>query len=106
MSAGTMKPHQDVAAELQRIAAAIRKARDAVAAGATIDIAPLEPQVTQLCGRLAGLPADTGAALKPEVAALIADFGELAELIQARLAALRKRASAAGGAPSAEPSRG
>lgn len=76
--------------EMRSIGAVIREARSALDAGRLIDVSPLESRVDKLCRALNGSDAEGVARLRDNVRALIADFDQLAGMIEARLAALKK----------------
>ena len=83
--------------EIQSIGAVIRHARAGLDAGELIDVSPLEARVDKLCRSLGEAAADDAAHLRGGVLALIDDFGQLAGLIDARLADLRKDLADTGG---------
>ena len=71
--------------DLQAIGGLIAKAHDLVQAGETIDLAPLEPQVLDICSQIEGLPATEGQAVKPRLIALIDNFNRLSQAIEDKL---------------------
>jgi hypothetical protein len=79
--------------EMRSIGAVIREARTTLDAGGLIDVSPLEARVDKLCRALNGSPAEDAARLRDDVRALIADFDQLAGMIEARLADLKKGAA-------------
>ena len=75
--------------EIRSIGAVIREARSALEAGQLIDVSPLESRVDELCRALAGSAAEDGVRLRDNVRALIAEFDQLAGMIEARLTGLK-----------------
>jgi len=76
--------------EILAIGALISSAREKLSGGELIDISALDGCVTSLCNRLERQGGEDSDGLRPAVLSLIEDFTLLAELIEARLAGLRK----------------
>lgn len=85
-----MSESNDIAAEMDAIGAVIRHAHDRLMAGDLIDVSPVENRVETLCNGLEKLRHGEGAALRPALTALIAEFSQLAGLINTRLEGMRE----------------
>ena len=75
--------------DLLTVGGLIAKARALVQAGEIIDLAPLEPQVLDICSQIEVLPATEGQAVKPRLIALIDDFNNLSRAIEDKLAEVK-----------------
>ncbi len=72
-------------ADLDAVGAIIAHTEADLAAGAVLDLAPLERHIQGLCTRIAGLPPGDGRALPPKLLALADDFGRLGRSIEAMM---------------------
>lgn len=73
--------------EIARLSLMIGSARHMVAKGSAVDLSPVGEGINALCGAVASLPEEQGAALRDELVSLSDRLGKLATDIQARLAA-------------------
>ncbi len=72
-------------ADLDAVGAIIARSEADLAAGAVLDLAPLEGHIEELCTRIEGLPPGDGRALQPKLLALADDFGRLGRSIEAMM---------------------
>ena len=76
-------------AELNAVGGVIARAEADLAAGAILDLAPLESHIHELCTRIEGLPPGEGRALQPRLLALADDFGRLGQSIEAMMSEVK-----------------
>ena len=76
-------------ADLDAVGDVIARTEADLAAGAILDLAPLESHIQELCTRIEGLPPGEGRALQPKLLALADDFGRLGQSIEAMMSELR-----------------
>ncbi len=72
-------------AELDAVGDIIARTEADLAAGADLDLGPLESHIQELCTRIEGLPPGEGRALQPKLLALADDFGCLDRSIEAMM---------------------
>lgn len=70
--------------DLGRISDVVNAARDLVADGQLINMAPLENEVDRLCGGIGQLPADDANRVKPLLLSLMDELDRLADEMRAR----------------------
>ncbi len=80
-----MSRSSELLADLEAVGDIIARTEADLAAGAVLDLAPLESQVQELCTRIEGLPPGDGRALQPKLLALADDFGRLGQSIEAMM---------------------
>ena len=76
-------------ADMDALGAIIARTEADLAAGAVLDLAPLERHIQELCTRIEGLPVGEGRALQPKLLALADDFGRLGQSIEAMMSELK-----------------
>ncbi|HSG33907.1 MAG TPA: hypothetical protein VLA37_05180 [Sphingomonadaceae bacterium] len=81
---------QTVHDELTRIADIVTAARGLVSDGQMINLAPLEAEVTRICGELDGLSGAEAQTLKPILLSLMDDLDALARLMREKQSAFEK----------------
>lgn len=98
-----MSGSQEINAELGAIEAELRRLRARVDAGETVEVSALDQRIEAVCDRIATVPADQAPPVKAALVSLMADLGDLAQAIDARLIELKQtldgtseRAKAAG----------
>ena len=72
-------------ADMDAVSAIIARTEADLAAGAVLDLAPLERHIQELCTRIEGLPPGEGRALHPKLLSLADDFGRLGQSIEAMM---------------------
>ncbi len=72
-------------AELDAISDIIVRTEADLAAGAVLDLTPLESHIQELCARVEGFPPGDGRALQPKLRALADDFDRLGRSIEAMM---------------------
>lgn len=77
-----MTAEPELTEELTRIDGLVARARNDLADGAVLDLAPLEGRVTQLCAGIASLPDERGRLFTPRLTALLADLDALGSEIK------------------------
>ncbi len=82
---------QIIAEELQGLNDLVVAARDIVATGQTIDLAPVEQEVERICDDIKRLAPQQSANLKPALLSLIDDLGKLTEDMTACHAELKSQ---------------
>jgi len=80
-----MSQSSEIAAELDAVGDIIARAKTELAAGASLDLAPLERKIEALCPRIEALSPGEGRALKSGLLALVDTFNSLAGSIEAAL---------------------
>lgn len=85
-----MSHAQTIHEELTRIADIVTAARGLVADGQMINLAPLEAEVTRICGELDGLSGAEAQTLKPVLLSLMDDLDALARLMREKQAEFEK----------------
>lgn len=76
--------------ELQSLSTRLCKARQGLAAGTIVDLAPIEQDVTALCRAVERLAPAEAAALRPRLFGLLEEVTELGENLRAGLGELAK----------------
>lgn len=74
--------------ELKAIDQMVARVRVELAAGHTIDLAPLDERVAVLCGQIESLPASESQSLRSSLITLVDELGQLALVIEKNLAEL------------------
>lgn len=77
--------------DLQNVASIIVAARGMVAAGQTVNLAPLEREVNRLCNAICAIPSADNLALRPMMVSLIDDLDKLADDVRRRHAELKSQ---------------
>lgn len=72
-----MTAESELNEELTRIDGLVARARNELADGAVLDLAPLETRVAQLCAGIHALPLDEGRGFVPRLTALLTDLEAL-----------------------------
>ncbi len=72
-------------AELDAVGDIIARTEADLAAGAVLDLTPLESHLQGLCTRIESLPPGDGRVLQPKLLALADDFGRLGRSIEAMM---------------------
>ena len=80
-----MSRSRELMADLDAVGDIIARTEADLAAGAVLDLAPLESHIQELCARIEGLPPGDGRALQPQLLALADDFGRLGRSIEAMM---------------------
>ncbi len=100
-------------ADMDAVSAIIARTEADLAAGAILDLAPLERHIQELCTRIEGLPPGEGRALQPKLLSLADDFGRLGQSIEAMMGEVKaemgqvsgRQRAASAYAKSSEPNR-
>lgn len=79
----------DLLRDIKTLTGLLEQAHSELETGNLIDLGPLEPQVDEICHRVAQLPAGEGETIRPRLLALIDDLGQLGALIEARMTELK-----------------
>jgi hypothetical protein len=106
-----MSQIRQVMKELDTVGGFLARAEADLAAGAVLDIAPLEGQIEKLCTHIGDLPPGEDRSLQSRLLALIDTFGHLGRTIEAALDELKtemggvsgRRQAASAYAKSSEP---
>lgn len=108
-----MSQSSEIVADLGAVGDMIARAEVDLAAGAVLDLAPLENHITELCTRIQGLPPGAGRDVQPKLLALADAFGRLGQSIEATMTGLKaemgqvsgRQRAASAYAKSSEPNR-
>ncbi len=84
-----MSQCSEIMAELDAVDGQIARAEADLAAGAALDLAPMERHITELCTRIQDLPPGEGRVLQPKLLALADTFGGLGQSIEATMTTLQ-----------------
>ncbi len=84
-----MSQASEIMADLDAAGGIIARAEADLAAGVTLDFAPLESQIEALCARIDGLPPGEGRVLQSKLLALADTFGHLGRSIDAAMNELK-----------------
>ena len=76
-SAENFSGAEDISGSLARIDGMVARARSELAAGAVIDLAPLEERIRGLCAGIQDLPGEAAAPLAKRLTSLLADLEQL-----------------------------
>ncbi len=84
-----MSRSRELMADLDAAGGIIARTEAELAAGAVLDLAPLESHIQELCARIEGLPPGEGRALQPKLLKLADDFGRLGRSIEAMMSEVK-----------------
>ena len=84
-------------ADLDAAGGIIARTEADLAAGAVLDLAPLETHIHELCARIEDLPPGEGRVLQPKLLALADDFGRLGQSIEAMMSEVKAEMGEAAG---------
>ena len=76
-------------AELDAVSGIVARTEAELAAGAGLDLAPMEGRIQELCTRIEDLPPGEGRALQPKLLTLADDFGRLGRSIEAMMSEVK-----------------
>ncbi len=84
-----MSQSSEIMADLDAIGSALTRAEADLAAGAILDLAPLERHIEELCTRVEGLPPGEGRDVQAKLLALADAFGHLGQSIEATMSEIK-----------------
>ncbi len=84
-----MSQSTEIMADLNAVDGLIARAEADLAAGAVLDLAPMESHIEELCARIESLPPGEGRALQPKLLALADTFGQLGRSIEATISEVK-----------------
>ncbi len=84
-----MSQSSEIMADLNAVDGVIARAEADLAAGAILDLSPLESRIEEICARIEGLPPGEGGALQAKLLALADTFGHLGRSIAAAMNELK-----------------
>ncbi len=84
-----MSRSSEIMADLNAVGSVITRAEADVAAGAILDLAPLESHIEELCSRIEALPPGEARDVQSKLLALADAFGHLGESIEATMSELK-----------------
>lgn len=76
-------------ADLEAVGGIIARSEADLAAGAVLDLSPLESHIHELCTRIESLPPGEGRDLQPKLLALADGFGRLGRSLEAMMSELK-----------------
>jgi hypothetical protein len=108
-----MSQSSEIMADLDAVDGMIARAEADLAAGAVLDLAPLESHIEELCTRIEGLPPGEGRDVQSKLVALADSFGRLGRSIEATMSEIKtemgevsgRQRAASAYAKSSEPNR-
>ncbi len=108
-----MSQSSEIMADLNAVGSIITRAEADLAAGAVLDLAPLESHLEELCTRIEGLPPGEGRDVQSKLLALADAFGRLGRSIEATMSEIKtemgevsgRQRAASAYAKSSEPNR-
>ena len=89
-------PQGPLAESLETLRGLVTRAHGDIAAGAIIDLTPLEVRVRDLCQTIAALPRQDGVRYRDALVALMDDLGALSSRVESGLEALSAELGTAG----------
>ncbi len=84
-----MSQSSEIMVDLNAVDSAISRAETDVAAGAVLDLAPLENHIEELCTRIEHLPPGEGRDVQAKLLTLADAFGHLGQSIEAAMSDLK-----------------
>ena len=84
-----MSHSSEIMADLNAVDGVIARAEADLAAGAILDLSPLESRIEEICARIEGLPPGEGGALQAKLLALADTFGHLGRSIEATISEVK-----------------
>ncbi len=84
-----MSHSSEIMADLNAVDGVIARAEADLAAGAILDLSPLESRIAEICARIEDLPPGEGGALQAKLLALADTFGHLGRSIEATISEVK-----------------
>ncbi len=88
-----MSQSGELMADMDAVGDIIARTEADLAAGAVLDLTPLESHIQELCARIEGLPPGDGRALQSKLRALANDFDRLGRSIEATMSEVKAEKS-------------
>ena len=80
-----MSQNSEILADLDAVVGVVARAESELAAGAVLDLSPLESRIETLCARIENLPPGEARPLQAKLLSLADDFGRLGESIESAM---------------------
>ncbi len=84
-----MSQSSEIMVDLDAVGGMVARAESDLAAGAVLDLAPLESHIQELCARIEGLPPGEGRDVQSKLLALADAFARLGQSIEATMSELK-----------------